>query len=586
MPYAWILRTSILPAMPVVPSALAPYHRESYTSVERELLEPYFTNLDGPVFALTNLPEVVKGALFARYSRSPKSLRRLFLDEFLSRPELEIGRARSKSLQENRSSVGTERAVQLYRRVFSDFGDDSVAQLGGVHLACEQSSNLLTKILEWGRLAAYLEQSTRYVRYDLPIGDEARWRYYTPPEVAGSQFLAIFVKFMSSTFLLYRHIVEVLIEEFSAKYQRHGDSEGVWKATLKAKACDIARGLLPVATMSNVGIYANGQSYESMIIRMRSIPVKESQCCAEMMLTELRKVIPAFMTRVDEPHKGAAQTEYLREARRVMEAFAQHAESKPQLDSVGIKVDLVDWDRDGETKIVADALFAVSQCDAVTLRARVERLSYDERLTILRSYVGNRRNRRHRPGRAFEATVYHFDIVCDYANFRDLQRHRMLTIEWQRLTPVLGFTMPEAVEAVGCAGAWRKQIEQAEKLYDALRPRLGPDVAQYVLPFSTRIRFHVRMNAREAMHLIELRTEKGGHTQYRQVCHRMLELIRDKARHKAIADAIKFADLEPDYELARLEGERRAELRRARVTSPQEEVEVRSEFQDVSYDGA
>jgi len=126
---------------------------EHFSASEREALAPYFTNVDLPVFALTNLPEVVKGALFARYSRSAKSLRRLFLDEFLEQvSDPHAARA-----------VGLERAEQLYERVFNEYGDDSVAQLGGVHLACEYASNLLTKVLEWGRLMAYLEQSTRYV---------------------------------------------------------------------------------------------------------------------------------------------------------------------------------------------------------------------------------------------------------------------------------------------------------------------------------------------------------------------------------------------------------------------------------------
>jgi thymidylate synthase ThyX len=146
---------------------------EDFTDEERTRLEPHFTNLDGPVFALTNLPEVVKGALFARYSRTPKSLRRLFLDEFAE--PLEAGAVAGLE------GVRVDRAERLFDRVFFEFGDDSVAQLGGVHLACEQASQLLAKAIEWGRLAAYLEQSTRYMRYDDRPG--GRWRLTTPPEI-------------------------------------------------------------------------------------------------------------------------------------------------------------------------------------------------------------------------------------------------------------------------------------------------------------------------------------------------------------------------------------------------------------------
>jgi len=143
------------------------YVPEEFTAAESEVLRRYFTNLDQPVFALVNLPEVVKGALFARYSRSPKSLRRLFLDEFLG--DLDVSGDVTFD-----ATVGVDRAESLYEKVFFDYGDDSVAQLGGVHLACEQASNVLTKILEWGRLMSYLEQSTRYIAYDERLGGRRR----------------------------------------------------------------------------------------------------------------------------------------------------------------------------------------------------------------------------------------------------------------------------------------------------------------------------------------------------------------------------------------------------------------------------
>src|SRR4051794_13129612 len=153
------------------------YAAEEFSAGEAEVLRRYCTNLDQPVFALVNLPEVVKGALFARYSRSAKSLRRLFLDEFVS--ELDIAGVHSVD-----ATVGVERAEQLYERVFLEYGDDSVAQLGGVHLACEQASNLLTKILERGRIMSYLEQSTRYIAYDARV--DGRYRYFRDADVLGS----------------------------------------------------------------------------------------------------------------------------------------------------------------------------------------------------------------------------------------------------------------------------------------------------------------------------------------------------------------------------------------------------------------
>src|SRR5476651_2066259 len=154
-----------------------PYAVETFSTDEEDILRRYVTNLDRPVYAVVNLPEVVKGALFARYSRSPKSLRRLFLDEFVGDLDL------TGDLTVD-ASVGLTRAEELYDRVFLEYGDDSVAQLGGVHLACEQASNILTKILEWGRLMSYLEQSTRYIAYDSRIG--GRYRFYRPSQICAS----------------------------------------------------------------------------------------------------------------------------------------------------------------------------------------------------------------------------------------------------------------------------------------------------------------------------------------------------------------------------------------------------------------
>ena len=223
------------------------YIGEDFTSEEEDILRRYFTNLDGPVFALVNLPEVVKGALFARYSRSPKSLRRLFLDEFVG--ELDISGDLSVD-----ATVGLERAEELYQRVFLEYGDDSVAQLGGVHLACEQASNILTKILEWGRLAAYLEQSTRYIAYDARLG--GRYRYYRDPEVLTSPLGLRYVAEMDGIFDAYADLVPVMQDFFRTQFPKtSADSDFVYRQAIKAKALDSIRGMLPAASLSNVGIY-------------------------------------------------------------------------------------------------------------------------------------------------------------------------------------------------------------------------------------------------------------------------------------------------------------------------------------------
>ena len=523
---------------------------EAFTPEERAALVPYFTNLDGPVFALVNLPEVVKGALFARYSRSAKSLRRLFLDEFVERSH--AGAAAR--------TVGTARAEQLYERVFSEYGDDSVAQLGGVHLACEGASNILTKVLEWGRLMAYLEQSTRYIPYtDRPGG---RWKYHVPAELDGHPLRQRYVETLDRAFEAYARWIEPMREHWTARLSKPaGDSDTAWRATIRAKALDSLRGLLPAATRSSVGIFGTGQGYEAMLLRMRTHPLAEVRDYAGQMLVELRKVIPAFLTRVDRPERGGAWSRYLEAARRgtndVAGRLLAGLEPEPR-----DEVTLTDFDPEGELKVVAAALYSSSRLPDDQLLAVARKFGAEERRQVLEAYVGARYNRRHKPGRAFERTAYRFDVLGDYGAFRDLQRHRLLTLEWQPLSTRHGWVVSEEIETVGALPDWRRVMDDATGLYEALAAAGLPEVAPYAVAMAYRVRFYLELNAREAMHMIELRTTPQGPPAYRRICQAMHRLIAEQAGHRAIAAAMSFADLS-DAEEGRLASERAAERRRA-----------------------
>src|SRR2546428_1695270 len=289
---------------------------DEFTREERAALAPYVSNLDGPVFALVNLPEVVKGALFARYSRSPKSLRRLFIDEFLGAADL----AAAGTGDAAPGDAGTRRAEQLYERVFVEYGDDSVAQLGGVHLACEGASNILTKVLEWGRLMAYLEQSTRYIPYD--DRPDGRYRYHVPAELTGV-LRERYVATLDRSFDTYRAWLPKLRAFYERKFPRDpAESETVYRMTIRAKALDTLRGMLPAATTSNVGIYGTGQAYDQLLLRMRAHPLHEVRTYADLMLAELRKVIPAFLKRVDVPERGGVWSAYFEETRKEIREVA------------------------------------------------------------------------------------------------------------------------------------------------------------------------------------------------------------------------------------------------------------------------
>src|SRR4051794_6228911 len=440
-------------------SAPATYHREEWTDEEADILRRYVTNLDGPVFALVNLPEVVKGALFARYSRTHKSLRRLFLDEFVG--ELDI-----EGDQSIDATVGLERAEQLYDKVFFEYGDDSVAQLGGVHLACEQASNLLTKILEWGRLMAYLEQSTRYIPYDTRF--QGRYRYFRPSEVCESPLGMRYVADLDGLFDIYHALLEKMMEWARERYPKEPtDSDFVYKQTIKAKACDTVRGILPAATVSNVGIYGTGQAYEALLLRMQAHPLPEAQTYGQLMLEELRKVIPSFLVRVDRPDRGGAWVDYLARTRDETQSLVERLFG-PELPEPTGEVTLRDWDPEGEDKVLAAICYPHTHLTESQLLDRVRQLPADDRVALMHAYVGDRANRRHKPGRAFERTNYRFDVLGDYGAFRDLQRHRMLTIEWQELTPYHGFDLPEAVVEAGLVDRYGEVMERSRDLYEVL----------------------------------------------------------------------------------------------------------------------
>src|SRR3954449_4590490 len=209
----------------VLASVSAPL--ETFTAAERERLAPHVTDLDGPVFALVNLPETVKGALFARYSRYPGTLRRLFLEEFAdSLP----------AVSEDINGEG-ERGEQLYERIFVGYGDDSVAQLGGAHVACEWVSNILTKKLQRPRLAAYLEQSTRYIAYDAPMPGGG-YRFYRDPRL-GPEYEAA----MDALFGAYAEALPRVTAWVDETFERTpGESDAARRRAVNAKALDLLRG--------------------------------------------------------------------------------------------------------------------------------------------------------------------------------------------------------------------------------------------------------------------------------------------------------------------------------------------------------
>ncbi len=534
------------------------YVAEEFTPDEADVLRRYFTNLDGPVFALVNLPEVVKGALFARYSRSSKSLRRLFLDEFVG--ELDItGDATIDA------TVGLRRAEELYDRVFFEYGDDSVAQLGGVHLACEQASNLLTKVLEWGRLMAYLEQSTRYIAYDARLG--GRYRYYRDPDVLQSPLGTRYVGDMDRLFDTYAELLPPHAGLLPRAVPRRsaGDSDFVYRQAIRAKAFDALRGILPAASLSNVGIYGTGQGYEQLLLRMRAHPLPEARAYADLMLTELRKVIPSFLKRVDLDDRGVAWSDYLgtqprRHGRRRRRGCFPADDAEPIRRR---SVRLVDFDPDAEVKLVAAMLYPhlapARGPDRATGPGHVGRRAP-------RGHPGLRRRPHQPPPQAGPGPRAHRLPLRrrwpTTARSATCSATACSPSSGRRSTPGHGYTRPEAVDAAGQAA--RRSTRPWSARRRSTTPWSSGSRRRPPTPWRwpTGCASCMQMNAREAMHLIELRTTPQGHPAYRVVGQEMHRLIAEEAGHRAVAEMMRFVDHSPEPALERLDAERRAEARR------------------------
>jgi thymidylate synthase ThyX len=525
------------------------YPVESFSQSERELLAHHFTNLDRPVFALVNLPETVKGALFARYSRYPGTLRRLFLEEFADDlPDTASGWEGDEG----------DRAAALYERIFVGYGDDSVAQLGGAHLACEWVSNVLTKLLQRPRLGAYLEQSTRYIAYDAPLPDPpGGFRYYREAELGPEYTRAI-----DELFSIYSAALPQVAAWVEDEFPRAPDEPAAAHArAIKAKALDLLRGLLPASSLSHMGIFASGQTYEQLILHLLAHPLPEARSYGQMILEELKAVMPSFVSRVERPDRGGEWIDYLASRARSGERWARRLGLAGGADSdTGPSVRLMRVEGD-EDDLLAALLFEASASPDEAVREAIAGLDDDERAELLGDLVGQRGNRRHRPGRGFEAIRYRFEIVADYGAFRDLQRHRMLTIQWQSLSPDLGAGIPEQVELAGCGEEYRRALETSACEYERLRDSGLALAAPYALCLGYRIRFILDLNAREAMQLIELRSGREGHPSYRAVAHEMHAQIA--AHHPAVAAAMVHVDRHAEPRLERILSEMRAQARAA-----------------------
>ena len=548
---------------------------EKFTESEKKSLAPFFTNLSEPVFGL-KLPQEVAGALFSRYSRSSKSLRRIFLGEFLGDPELALKDLLGGQGPASEQSAAVQKARAFYDRVLVGYGDDSVAQLGGAHIACEGISNVAVKILEDARIGiAPLEKSTRYVRFDQK-DEKGDYLFFQEPEIMASQHRTAYLEVMNLLFETYSRQIEPMnefvknslpIEEIQLKHPQTGGqlsyqetqqderlkrwAETAYRSTVRSHTCDVLRSYLPAATLTNAGFFGDGQAFEYLLTKLYSHELTEAKKLAAAMHRELNELIPSFV-------KRAQSSEYIAQTYCAARALTAQVMSESPVRSAD-PVTLIDYDAGGEEKIIAAILYPHSRHPIHQLRELVSRMPQDQRSTILDEYLKRRRHRRDKPGRALEQVYYTFDILGNLGAYRDLQRHRILTQDRQDFTTVHGFDTPVEIKEAGFRSDFDRCMEKASQLYEKIHRDL-PQEAQYVVPFAYKIRWTMKMNLREAVHIGELRTTPQGHPDYRFIAQEMWRKINDV--HPTLAQCAKFIDWKT-YRLGRLQSEMRSEYKKS-----------------------
>ncbi len=530
---------------------------------EKKILSEHFSNTNRSVFAITTPRQVDRGALMSRYSRTDKSMRRVFLDEFLQ---------------------NKDRGEEFYDRVLVEYGDDSVAELGGAQVAIEGLTNIAVKKIEDRRIGlSYLEKSSRYVSWDKKTN--GRYGFYRDPALMESRFADAYVDACNYDFEVYSKNIESTIKYIREKYPiekyRFRDSQDgrekpfgrlktesdirsaglIYRGSTKAKALDILRGLLPASTLTNIGITGNGRAFEYLLAILFGSGLDEERMLARQIKRELDATIGSFVKRSDDRY-GRALQKYLQKIRDTSGAYSKRY-TRPHT-AAGEVTRLVDYDseRGATDKIVSAILYEQARgAPYHRIAAGVRKMTGVQKNRIIQSFARLRGNRRHRPPRAFEMAEYTFDLVNNFGMFRDLHRHRTLTLERQLLSTDLGFSMPQELEILGIDGDFKDCMESSRQVFERIRGRF-PEQSQYVVNFAYNYPYFMRMNLREATHLIELRTVPQGHADYRRVAQ---EMFRQISRvHPSLSGIIRFADMK-EYDLERFESEKRAEARRKKL---------------------
>lgn len=524
---------------------------EDFSEIQVKVLERFVTNTQGNVFALRNLPEVIKGALFSRYSRSSLGLRSLLLKEFIQGDETEfnaiVGRKSFEESEVENQFIAIKKAQNFYDRILDGYGDDSIGELGGAHLAIENVSMLAAKAVENSRIGGSpLEKSTRYIYFDQKV--KGQYLYYREPILMTSAYRELYLSTCDHLFSTYSDLIGPTTELMEKKFPKDPESsKAAYTAAIRAKSLDCLRGLLPAGTLTNMGVYGNGRFWEYLLHKLQCDNLTELQEVGKNAFEELSKVIPSFVRRAEGSHYTHESMSSFFHA---MSAQLKNAGSSINLPAKEVKsgVQLIDTDKQCLEKIAAALLFTEGHHSLETLREYTAKLSNSEISNLFDAASSMRENRRHKPPRALEHAEFTFEIVGDFGAYRDLHRHRILTQERQLLTADFGYYISSDILDTPMEKSYREAIERAKDAYDEIRLQL-PEEAQYVVPMAFNVRWYFKINLRALVWLTELRSTAAGHPSYRYIAQRMARLTIEA--YPELACFFKFVDYD-GYDLGRL----------------------------------
>ena len=536
-----------------------------FTESQIKILEHFVTSTTKDIFVLRNLPEVIKGALFSRYSRSTLGLRSLLLKEFILNEDTAFASIAGNQMdaeEGQNQTIAIQKAQSFYDRILDGYGDDSIGELGGAHLAVENISMLAAKVIEDARIGGSpLEKSTRYIYFDQKV--DGQYRFYQEPVLMTSAYKDLYLDTCNFLFDTYGKLIPPLTARIEENFPKDpAISKSAYTAALRAKVLDCLRGLLPASAMTNMGVFGNGRFFEVLIQKLNSHNLAEMQEIGKSSYTELSKVIPSFIRRSDLSHKHYQNfAQFFSSMQGEISQFAKkHGEGIGSMAEPGVR--LIDFDKDSVSKIGAALLFSSTSAGLSELQNYCRSLPEEKMAEILETASSARENRRHKSPRALEHAAFTFEILADFGVYRDLHRHRILTQERQLLSCNYGYYTPPEIVGTEMEEDYREAMERGKAAYDAIAQEL-PEEAQYVVPMAYNIHWYFHVNLRSLQWLCELRSQAAGHPIYRYIAQEMARQV--SLAIPSFERFFKFVDFN-GYELGRLGAEiRQEEKSKARI---------------------